>query len=223
MSTAAFVHCQGCAGAPPPAAVARAGRRHVVKAAAAAAALGGLAPAGALPARWLLADAELWRRPRLLWVTRPQAQEAVRVVYWADGALQPEGYAALNHLFRDIAANALHPIAPGLLDLNFAMQIAVRRLCGARPLVLLSGYRTAATNARVGGAEPSVHGLGIADDFHYEGLSLRDNFRLARHYQVGGLGLYPDRGCLHKDIGRFRSWVTPGRSSGSGHEHAAFR
>jgi len=222
MSSAASGICQSSASAPPPAAFVGAGRRRMLQAAAAAT-LGGLAPAHALPARWLLADADLWRRPRLLWVTRPQAQEAVRVVYWADGALEPEGYAALNRIYRDLAANAQHPIAPGLLDLNFALQIAVRRLYGPRPLVLLSGYRTAATNARVGGTEPNVHGLGIADDFHYEGLSLRENFRLARHFQVGGLGLYPDRGSLHKDIGRFRSWVTPGRRAGARNEHAPFR
>jgi uncharacterized protein YcbK (DUF882 family) len=191
--------------------------------AAAVAAIGSIAPARALSVRPLPADAELWRRPRLLWVTRPQAQEAVRVVYWADGAIEPAGYAALNHLYRDLAANARRPIALGLLDLNFVLQAAVWRLFSPRPLVLFSGYRTAATNARVGGTEPSVHALGIADDFHYEGLSLHENFRLARQYQVGGLGIYPDRGSLHKDIGRFRSWVTPGRHGESRHEHASFR
>jgi len=166
---------------------------------------------------------QLWRRPRLLWVTRPEAGEAVRVVYWANGAIEPAGYAALNHIYRDVAANAQHPIALGLLDLNFALQLAVRQLVGPRPLVLLSGYRTAATNARVGGTEPNVHGQGIADDFRYEGLSLIDTYRLARRFQVGGLGLYPDRGSLHKDIGRFRSWVTPGRQPGLRHGHASFR
>ncbi len=198
-------------------------RRGMLQSAVAVAALGSLAPARCLPARWLLEDAGLWRRPRLLWVTRPQAQEAVRVVYWANGAVEPSGYAALNHLYRDLAANAQHPIALDLLDLNFALQMAVWRWFGPRPLVLFSGYRTAATNARIGGVEPSVHALGIADDFRYEGLSLDDNFRLARQYQVGGLGLYPDRGSLHKDIGRLRSWVTPGRHAESGREHASFR
>jgi len=177
----------------------------------AALAMAGLAPARAVPARWVLPYPEIWRRPRLLWITRPQAQEAVRAVYWADGALQPEGYGAFNRLYRDLYANVQHPIALGLLDLNFVMQAALWRAVGPRPLVLFSGYRTHASNVRVGGVEPNIHGLGMADDFHYEGLSLQENLRLARQFQVGGLGLYPDRGSLHKDIGRFRSWVTAGR------------
>ncbi len=195
--------------------------RRLVLAASAAALLAALAPARAVvgPA----SAAQLWRRPRLLWVTRPEAGETVRVVYWANGALEPAGYAALNRIYRDLAANAQYPIALGLLDLNFALQLAVRQIAGPRPLVLLSGYRTAATNARVGGTTPNVHGLGIADDFRYEGLSLQENYRLARRFQVGGLGLYPDRGSLHKDIGRFRSWVTPGRQPGQRHEHAPVR
>jgi len=221
MSTAARHHAPP--GASPIATPGKPLRRCLLQAAVAAAALGPLAPARSLPARWLQDDASIWRRPRALWVTRPQAQEAVRVVYWADGIVEPAGHATLNHLYRDLSANAQHPIALGLLDLNFALQMAVWRWFGPRPLVLFSGYRTAATNARIGGTEPSVHALGIADDFHYEGLSLNDNLRLARRYQVGGLGFYPDRGSLHKDIGRLRSWVTPGRHAESGREHASFR
>ncbi len=161
--------------------------------------------------RQALASAQdLDRRPRVLWVTRPQAQESVRAVYWADGRLQPEGYAALNRIYRDVHAEVQHPIAPGLLNLNFALQSAVHSLLSPRPLVLLSGFRTRATNEEVGGSPRSIHGRGEADDFIYEGLSLLENYRLARCFQVGGLGLYPERGSLHKDIGALRSWVTRG-------------
>ena len=205
------------------------GRRRALQAASAAAMLGALALALA-PAQATLAPAgpatlatPFWRRPRMLWVTRPQGQEAVRTVYWADGALLPEGYAALTRIYRDVQADVQWPIALGLLDLNFLLQVAVHRLVGPRPLVLLSGYRTRATNRSVGGTEPNIHGLGLADDYRYEGLSLYDNFRLARRFQVGGLGLYPERGSLHKDIGRRRSWITRGRAQGARHEHASFR
>jgi uncharacterized protein YcbK (DUF882 family) len=159
-----------------------------------------------------LAAASHWRnRPRSLWVTRPQAQETVRSVYWADARLQRDGYAALNRIYRDVYAGQEHPIALGLLDLNLALQMAVAALWSPRPLILFSGYRTPATNLRVGGTRPNIHGIGAADDFIYEGISLLDNYRLARYFQVGGLGLYPERGSLHKDIGRLRSWVTRGR------------
>jgi uncharacterized protein YcbK (DUF882 family) len=197
--------------------------RRGLQSAAAAGLLALLGPARALAPRILPADPQFWRRPRMLWVTRPQSQEAVRTVYWADGAVQPEGYAALNRIYRDVHANAQRPIALGLLDLNFLLQSAIHHLLGPRPLILLSGYRTPATNARVGGTVPNIHGLGLADDYRYEGLSLQENYRLARLFQVGGLGLYPDRGSLHKDIGRFRTWVTRGRHGGSPHEHPTFR
>ncbi|HEX7156057.1 MAG TPA: DUF882 domain-containing protein [Burkholderiaceae bacterium] len=164
-------------------------------------------------AREGLADADLWSRPRELWITRPQAQETVRAVYWANARIQPDGYRAINRIYRDLIAGSERSIAIGLLNLNYAMQAAVARFWSPQPLVLLSGFRTARTNALVGGTEPNIHFSGLADDFIYAGLSLQDNYRLARYFQVGGLGFYPDRGSLHKDIGRLRSWIEygPGR------------
>jgi uncharacterized protein YcbK (DUF882 family) len=150
-------------------------------------------------------------RPRELWITRPQAQESARAVYWADGALQIEGYRAINRIYRDLYAGLERPIALGLLNLNCAMQRAIAQIGPARPMVLLSGFRTVETNRRVGGVEPSSHFVGEADDYIYPGLSFEDNLRLACLFQVGGLGVYPDRGSLHKDLGRWRVWVEYGR------------
>src|SRR6266853_5640154 len=150
--------------------------------------------------------------PRELWITRPEAQESARVFYWADGALLPDGYRAINRIYRDLQAGIERPIALRLLNLNYVMQQAVAQLRSPRPMVLLSGFRTPQTNRRVGGVEPSTHFTGEADDFIFAGLSIQDNFRLARLFQVGGLGLYPDRGSLHKDLGAPRTWIEYGRS-----------
>jgi uncharacterized protein YcbK (DUF882 family) len=150
--------------------------------------------------------------PRELWITRPDAQESTRAVYWADGVLQPEGYRAINRIYRDLHAGIERPIALQLLNLNYVIQSAVAQRWSPRPMVLLSGFRTPQTNRRVGGVEPSVHFTGHADDYIYAGLSFEDNLRLARLFQVGGLGVYPDRGSLHKDLGRSRIWVEYGRS-----------
>lgn len=153
------------------------------------------------------------RWPRELWITRPQAQESVRAVYWADGALQPEGYRAINRIYRDLQAEVERPISLSLLNLNYVLQCAVAQRWSPRPMVLLSGFRTAQTNRQVGGVEPSVHAVGQADDYIYPGLSFEDNLRLACLFQVGGLGVYPDRGSLHKDVGRTRIWVESGRAT----------
>jgi uncharacterized protein YcbK (DUF882 family) len=158
----------------------------------------------------------LLRRPRELWITRPQAQESVREVYWADGVLQAQGYRAINRIYRDLQAQMERPISIGLLNLNYVMQCAVAQRWSARPMVLLSGFRTPQTNRQVGGVEPSIHFAGQADDYIYAGVSFEDNLRLACLFQVGGLGVYPDRGSLHKDIGRPRLWVEYGRAAHAG-------
>lgn len=174
------------------------------------AAAGGGAPpsiAGPLPAR-----TERLRWPRELWITRPDAQESTRAVYWADGALQAEGYRAINRIYRDLHANIERAISVQLLNLNYVIQCAVAQRWSPRPMVLLSGFRTPQTNRQVGGVEPSVHFAGEADDYIYTGLSFGDNLMLARMFQVGGLGVYPDRGSLHKDLGRSRTWIEYGRA-----------
>ncbi|HUN92307.1 MAG TPA: DUF882 domain-containing protein [Burkholderiaceae bacterium] len=190
-------------------------RRQAVGAGAALAAAVG---AGGVPAtvraaatlRGPAGDPAFWKRPRELWITRPQVGEQLRAVYWSDGRVQQEGYQRINRLYRDVMAGQQRPISIDLLDLNYVMQTAVHRLLSPRPLVLISGFRTAQTNARVGGVEPNIHFTGQADDSVYERMSLADNYRLARYFQVGGLGFYPDRGSIHKDVGPRRSWVEYG-------------
>ena len=149
--------------------------------------------------------------PRELWITRPDAQESIRAVYWADGALQPQGYRAINWIYRDLQAGVERPISLQLLNLNYVIQCAVAQRWSPRPIVLLSGFRTPQTNRQLGGVEPSIHFTGQADDYIYAGLSFEDNVKVARLFQVGGLGVYPDRGSLHKDLGRSRTWIEYGR------------
>lgn len=188
-------------------------RRAWLLATGAAAVTAAAAPQTALSAQAIaIGPPQLWSRPRALWVTRPQAQEQVKVVYWADGTIQGDGYRRLTWIYRDLLAGLEHPIALALLDLNYVMQTAVASLLSPRPLVLLSGFRTAETNRRVGGVEPNIHATGQADDSVYERMSLEDNYRLARYFQVGGLGYYPDRKSIHKDVGARRSWVEYGRA-----------
>jgi uncharacterized protein YcbK (DUF882 family) len=188
-------------------------RRRLLRSAAAACLAAGPWRALRAASGVLCAGVELSSSPRELWITRPEAQESARVVYWADGALLPDGYRTINRIYRDLQAGVERPIALGLLNLNYAMQRAVAERWSPRPIVLLSGFRTRQTNRRVGGVEPSTHFTGEADDFIFAGLSMQDNFHLARLFQVGGLGLYPDRGSLHKDLGTPRIWIEYGRAA----------
>lgn len=85
-------------------------------------------------------------------------------------------------------------------------------------IIIVSGYRDAAANARVGGAPASQHLLARAADIRAPGLSPRDIYRVADAMQregaipAGGLGLYP--GFVHIDIrGHLARWHVDDREA----------
>lgn len=82
----------------------------------------------------------------------------------------------------------------------------VRALLGGQPIVILSGYRTEAYNARLeGAASKSQHVQGRALDIWHAALEPRTLFISIRSAQrdgglplLGGLGLY--RSFVHMDV-----------------------
>lgn len=82
----------------------------------------------------------------------------------------------------------------------------IRTLLGNQPLIINSGYRTAAYNARLeGAAVKSQHVEGRAIDFRHPVFSPREVFTRIRSAQrrghlplLGGLGLY--RSFVHMDV-----------------------
>lgn len=72
-----------------------------------------------------------------------------------------------------------------------------------KPVVITSGYRTAAHNAAVGGAKSSQHMLGRAADIRVEGVSVEDVAAYAERLMPdwGGVGRYPVK------AGRATGWV----------------
>lgn len=72
-----------------------------------------------------------------------------------------------------------------------------------KPVVITSGYRTAAHNAVVGGAKSSQHLLGRAADIRVEGISVEDVAAYAERLMPdwGGVGRYPVK------AGRATGWV----------------
>ena len=72
-----------------------------------------------------------------------------------------------------------------------------------KPVVITSGYRTAAHNASVGGAKSSQHLLGRAADIRVEGVSVEDVAAYAESLMPdrGGVGRYPVK------AGRAAGWV----------------
>lgn len=148
-------------------------------------------------------------RARSVAVYNTHTGESLKLVYWAPG----EGYLhqALKELswtLRDHYTDQSIPIDPKLLDLMHALQV---KLDVKKPVHVLSGYRTPATNAmlrrhsrRV--AKHSYHILGKAADIRLPGWHASDLRRAALSFHAGGVGYYRRSDFIHIDTGPVRTW-----------------
>ncbi len=94
-------------------------------------------------------------------------------------------------------------IATDLLDLLHRLRLRIQT---AQPFHIISGYRSAETNAVLhrrsrGVASQSLHMVGQAIDIRVPGIETGE-LKLA----AGGVGYYPQSDFVHVDIGRVRSW-----------------
>lgn len=160
----------------------------------------------ALPQRSNPTQDELWTKPRELWITRPNAQESGKYVYWADGQVVDDGYFALCKLMRDLRQNRSVAMHIGLLNFQFAIQQGMNFYFGPAPYVLHDAYRTEKTNAGIeNAAKLSKHLDAAANDGHYDKASMQELFKLASWFGVGGVGIYERH--VHVDAGHTRRWA----------------
>jgi uncharacterized protein YcbK (DUF882 family) len=145
--------------------------------------------------------------PRRLFISRPQAGESFKGVYFADGRYVPEAVARIARLMRDPHDETTR-IDPRLIDLMARMQ---RGLATNAPLQIVSGYRSPRSNARARSADSRVarnsfHTQGQAVDLRVDGFTIGQLRRAALALQEGGVGTYPRRDFLHLDVGPVRRW-----------------
>ena len=144
---------------------------------------------------------------RSLSLYHTHTDERVAVTYFANGTYLPDAISEIERLLRDFRTGEMHAIDLRLLDTMHALG----ERCSGPGFEVISGYRSAATNAQLqatteGVAPNSLHLSGRAVDVRLSGFDtarLRDAaLALAR----GGVGYYPQSDFLHLDTGRVRSW-----------------
>ena len=160
-------------------------------------------------------DLEFWLKPRTLSVIRPQSGEKARVLYWRDGEVIDSAYQELCHIMRDVNGKETAPIDPKLFETLWGTQAFVARYGIEQPLEILSGYRTARSNARlieqgVPAARQSLHIEGKAADIRIANLNAEVLGGLVRSFRQGGVGFYyragANGGWIHADTGLKRTW-----------------
>jgi uncharacterized protein YcbK (DUF882 family) len=178
------------------------GRRHFI------AGMGALAAVAAF-SRASFAQSLIAAPERTLSFDNLHTGESLKTTYWAEGEYRPESLSDINFLLRDYRNGEIKPIDLGLLDLLHNISA---RLNAARPIQLISGYRSPASNAMLherssGVAKHSLHMEGLAADIRIPGHDLKELHKVAMAMQRGGVGYYAQSDFVHVDVGRIRHWT----------------
>jgi uncharacterized protein YcbK (DUF882 family) len=145
---------------------------------------------------------------RRLALENPNTGEAFSDVYWCKGAAVPDSVRRIEWLMRDFHCDEVAPIDLALIDLLHEL---TAKLDCPRPVQILSGYRTAATNRLLRGeglhpASNSLHLVGQAADIRIERVPLGRLHRAAVSLRGGGVGTYRRAHFVHLDCGPVRQW-----------------
>lgn len=134
--------------------------------------------------------------------------ESMDTIYWIEGDYLGDALREVNFFFRDWRRNEVKSIDNRTIDIIAATGKLVE---SREPFLLLSGYRSPATNAmlrrRSGGvARNSLHLKGQAADIRLSSRSVRQVAAAAASCQAGGVGQYSGSNFVHVDCGQVRSW-----------------
>ena len=134
--------------------------------------------------------------------------ERLVLEYFSGGRYIPESLEAINRLLRDFRSGEAGMMDPALLDLLHEL----KRLTGTtQPFEIISGYRSATTNAELrrrsaAVASRSLHMTGRAVDIRLADVPLARLRDAALSLGRGGVGYYAGSNFVHVDTGRVRAW-----------------
>jgi len=134
--------------------------------------------------------------------------ESLDTVYWIEGKYVKEALAEINHFMRDWRTDQVITIDPRTVDIAAASH---RLMDVNEPYMMLSGYRSPATNAMLrsrskGVAKNSLHMKGMAADLRLKSRSVNQMYQAATACHAGGVGRYPRSNFVHMDCGQIRHW-----------------
>jgi len=134
--------------------------------------------------------------------------EQVDTIYWIEGEYIKEVMKEINHFMRDWRSGDKVKIDNRTVDI---MAASHRLMDVTEPYMMLSGYRSAATNAMLrsksrGVARDSLHVKGQAADLRLKSRSVGQMARAAEACSSGGVGRYSRSNFVHMDCGPVRSW-----------------
>jgi uncharacterized protein YcbK (DUF882 family) len=134
--------------------------------------------------------------------------ESIDTIYWIEGDYIRDAKREIDYFMRDWRRNETHEIDFRTIDI---MAAAYNLLDVSEPYMLLSGYRSPATNAMLrargsGVARNSRHLRGEAADLRLGSRSVNQIARAAAACKAGGVGRYSGSNFVHMDCGPVRSW-----------------
>lgn len=145
---------------------------------------------------------------RRLRMTNPRTGEKIDTIYWIEGDYIREAVREIHLFMRDWRTNDVKAIDLRTIDI----MTASHNLLDARePYMLLSGYRSPATNAMLrsrsrGVAQNSRHMTGEAADLRLSSRSVHQIYNAGVACGAGGVGRYSRSNFVHMDCGPVRTW-----------------
>ncbi|CUH82372.1 Peptidase M15 [Tritonibacter multivorans] len=134
--------------------------------------------------------------------------ERIDMVYWIDGNYIKDALKEVNYFMRDWRQDAVKSIDTRTIDI---MAASHNLLDISEPYLLLSGYRSPATNSALrnrsrGVAKNSLHMRGQAADLRLATRSVSQMAKAAQSCRAGGVGRYYGSNFVHMDCGDVRTW-----------------
>lgn len=134
--------------------------------------------------------------------------EKLDAIYWIEGDYIKDVVKEINYFMRDWRRDEVISMDLRTIDI---MAAAHNLLDVNEPYLLLSGYRSPATNAMLrrrssGVAKNSLHMKGQAADLRLGSRSVNQIAKAAAACKAGGVGRYSGSNFVHMDCGVVRTW-----------------